>query len=346
MCKILILTESKNIKKLSSVINHVAIEITKSDDDGFGWSAMKKDGTIMGERSIEDKPRFSLNKPRLNVPYIKKNYEKIGEYGKPSGPAIFHGRTSTNQLGLINTHPIERDGMYLVHNGVVENEGSDYKMKTNNDTEHLVHYLTTKGIEGIEKNLSGYFAFGAIDSKSGRLHVSKCDTASLYTTYIETIDSHVFATTRALIEDLCKKFEWLYMPIEAVQDFSYLVFERNNCLENRTITFQGIKSRWVAESRSTSLHYLGGDYTRSFAPIEAHKPVASDYGAPFGTEYDLDGYIRKLNNEANETWSYWLANVRVPFEDWKKLDIEAKISCDIIDEYGNPIEPDEFKNNK
>lgn len=330
MCKVLFFTETKDIKNFPAVVNHIAHQITKQDDDGFGWAALTKSGRVMGEKSIEDKPRYTLNRIRMTAPYLKETYQKIGQHSKPQGPAIFHGRTSTNQLGMLNTHPIDKNNFYLVHNGVVDNEGPEYSMKTTNDTEHLVHYLSTEGMSGIEKHLSGYFAFGAIDVNSKKLHIARCNMAFLLTTYIKTIDSHIFATTRELIESTCKKFQWEYMPIESVQDFTYIVFNSNEVVECREIKFQGIKTTYQTAMMGTSLHY---------------SPIAeSSWSQPNPNDVpDLNGYLDKIETSANSSWKFYLNDTQLELSEFLRLSDTEKLKCDVYDDNFRSVEPDYFK---
>lgn len=170
MCKVMAFSNFSKFKSMENAVNNALVQVTHEETDGYGYAIQTKSG-VFGERGLNtENCQFNMNKTDLNLPFIQKNTERFGQLDKVIGAAIFHGRTSTNQVNLINTHPINKNGWSLIHNGVVTNHGPKYKMVTSNDTEHLVHYLSEKGIHELAKNLTGYYAVCAIDPK-GQLHV-------------------------------------------------------------------------------------------------------------------------------------------------------------------------------
>lgn len=329
MCKVLMLTNSKNVKNFSKLVNTIQREITKHDDDGFGWVCQGPSG-IVGERTLNDKHTYRLNKKLFRADFIKKTYEVIGDRTqKPIGAALFHGRTSTNNVSLINTHPISRDGFHLIHNGVVSNEGPEYEMKTTNDTEHLAHYLSTQGIESIEKYISGYFAIGAI-GPDGTLHVAKCATAQLYATYITSIDSYVFGTTDDLIKTVCKKMGWKHLPCEIVDDNVYMTFLNNKQTSFRKIKTLGMKNSYQRDMMSTSLHYLN-DFNSNDSIVDS---IPNTDSVP-----DYNGYLDRIELEANSSWRFYFKDTQLDYSEFIRLQDTEKLQCDVYDDSGCFIEP-------
>lgn len=278
MCKVMMLTSGKKIKDLKKLVNTVQTLITATDRHGFGWSAQGKSG-VFGERMTDMHHGYRLDTDRHKVllPLVKHTYNNYGSKSEIVGPMLFHGRTSTNDKTLQNTHPIVKNDWYLIHNGVVRNHGPEYPMTTTNDTEHLVQYLSTTGVSDIEKYLTGYYALGAI-SPEGKLHVVRDSVASLYVAWNRTLESYIFATTTDLIEDLAELMKYKIGPIERVEDNVYAIFDGN-----KQTLFETIKPRGYdyqeSKHASASLGYnLDGAKT--------YKP--GDYADYKSNRYDYD----------------------------------------------------------
>jgi predicted glutamine amidotransferase len=340
MCKVLILTNGAKIKRFERVVNHVAELITKYDNDGFGYAALGKQG-VFGERSTSKNPKSRLSNLALEIkePFVSKTHEIFGTPDSVIGPVLLHGRTSTNVLGLKNTHPITRNNWALIHNGVVTNNGPSYPMQTDNDTEHLVHYLSTQGMKGIESNLSGYFAFGAIDN-DGKLHVSRCTRAPLVAAWIESIHSFVFATTADLIEDLCEKFKWTYGPLDNVKDNQYIVFKGNNVLSIKTHAFKGYLTQRESILMAKSLHYLEGD-----SKVETYGHVYD--GSNDNDEItDIDNYtayIEALDYVDGACKIYDQRDFEIDAETFRRMSDDERLRCTVYLPDGSLLTPSRAK---
>jgi predicted glutamine amidotransferase len=326
MCKVLMLTNGAKIKSLTKVINKSAELITKYDRDGFGYAALGKSG-VFGEKSIATTHKSRLNNVKLEVklPIVTKTHEIFGTPDAVTGPIMFHGRTSTNVLGLNNTHPISRNNWHLIHNGVVSNNGPSYKMQTDNDTEHLVHYLSTQGIDGIVNNLSGYFAIGAI-SPDGKLHVARCTRAPLVMAWIESIHSYAIATTQDLIEDLCTAFKWKRGPIDRVKDNVYSVFDGNTMLFSREHTFKGYLTERETKLMDKSLHYLKQDDSE-LSSTYGHVYEGYSIEKSIQTDNDLNDYIEALDFVTPDCQIFNEYEEQIEYETFMRLSDSERLRC-------------------
>ncbi len=289
MCKVLMFTNGSKVSNLKNYVNVIKKHITKQDDDGFGWCASGVAG-VFGERMTEmhHTYRLDVNEASCNVAMIKPTYNSFGAKSDVAGPMLFHGRTSTNDRTLRNTHPIIKNGWTLIHNGVVNNRGPDYKQITTNDTEHLVQYMSTTGISGVEKFVSGYYAFGAID-QDGRLHVARDGVARLVMAWSRTIESFIFATTIELLKGVAKELKLKIGPIDLVEDNIYAIYERNKEVECRYITPRGYDYKEYGYARK-SLHYLGDDElneTKPWSKIEVGGKAVNIIDATKSDEFRL-----------------------------------------------------------
>lgn len=339
MCKVMMLTNATKIKNLQQVINKSAELITKSDDDGFGWLAQGKNGNFGERTTLTNKFRTRLGKPRLfnklkSLPFIELTYEFIGQESNINGGIMLHGRTSTNNVTLENTHPITKNGWSVIHNGVVSNTGETYTQATTNDTEHIAHYLSINGIKGVEDNLSGYYAVGAFNNDN-EMHIIKDSIASLVMTYSSTIDSYIYATTDDLITSLCKQYKWQFEPIAKVKNNVHLVYRNNNIIHYAPINPIGMKSQYEQDKMSTSLHYLKHDdedmkwnsreldttnWNRGIETIYAQDELMSDIG---------------LLEEIDEMAKYYNiidgTDKDLTYHEFSKLRPEEKLDCIFID---------------
>ena len=251
MCKIIAFTDTKKIN-LKSCVNEIGNTLLKTEVDGFGYAVKGKSG-VFGEKAIVKHFKSRLGSKPIMLPIVKQRYMSFGTPDELTGPGIFHGRTSTNSDGLINTHPMQRPDdkglWHLIHNGVVDDYGPKYSKLTDNDSEDVLHRLMV-GIEHnaggltdnpmleIEQTLEGYYAFACIDS-DGLLHVAKDSYADLYMAWSDKLNTFIFATTEGLINKLNKMLSAEFGPIDEVEDDVYMVFNGNELIYHQTIEPRG-----------------------------------------------------------------------------------------------------------
>ena len=259
MCLVLALTNTKNIK-LSQCLNDIGNTLLASEDDGFGYAIQGREG-VFGEKTIAR--RFRTRLGRINpvkLPIVKKQYESFGKPTELIGPGIFHGRTSTNVVNLINTHPMQLEGWNLIHNGVVDDLGPAYVKKTDNDSEDVLRRLldglnNVNPMIEIEKYLQGYYAFAAIDPQ-GRLHIGRDDIAPLHIAYSAKLDTFIIGTTEGLILKVSKILDAKIGPIDEIESETYCIFKGNeliHCQDFKALGYTRRQSQWASESLGREL---------------------------------------------------------------------------------------------
>ena len=262
MCKIAVLTSTKKIKnsKKMDLLYSINQAVCASERHGFGWYH----ASGFGEKTLNAQDYLSLYDQDSMINVIDLKSEVIGkkdlftkDWSKLTNTSmLFHGRTSTNNVSLINTHPISKDGFNLIHNGVVTNNGPTYQMETTNDTEHLVHYLSqTNDSSLIEKHLSGYYAFASINPK-GQLILCRDKIAPLYIAYVKTIESYFIATTSDIITEVCSDMNWSLksQPI-AIKDNLYMIYEENILKSYKSIKSLGYMTQYEVDMIDVSMSY-------------------------------------------------------------------------------------------
>lgn len=222
MCKLLGFSIGKKLEqeRVFEIIK-TARDLLKDQKDGFGYAL--SGGDIEGITSLRlttgSLLGYQYQNPQawedvVNVPYQAKGAIK----GCTAG--IFHGRTSTNDLGVENTHPFVNETLALVHNGIVEYSGEKRKKLGTCDSEDLFNTFTIgKGWEELNKYYSGYAGLLLL-RPAGEVTIYRDETPSLYVCKVR--GGIVFGTTLGDVSEFAKLFDespnapWMLKPDRAV----------------------------------------------------------------------------------------------------------------------------------
>lgn len=328
MCKIITLTNISRVKSLKKLVNKCAALVSESERDGFGYAIQTATG-VYGERTLRPESFVrSIARPIFEAPFASPQYERFGTQEKATGAALFHGRTSTNDVSLLNTHPIQKHDWTLIHNGVVSNHGPEYIQTTSNDTEHLVEYMATTGISGIETHLTGYYAFAAL-APDGTLHVVRDSTASLYVASVESIDSLIFATSEDHINQLCDEMSWKPSVVAAVVENSYIQFSAGAIVSHTTIKPRGrtsYESSFASRSLGRSLESL--DVASTFQKPETFRlDDMVEYSAADNSE---SLFLREIEMHGDSSYTFRCDGRDLSFDEFMDLDDDEKLCCEVI----------------
>lgn len=333
MCKIMVFTnlskaKAKDLPKLVNTIGR-----TLNEPHGFGYAIQGENG-LFGERTLKTqsfKSALSRSLPEFN--FLNRTYNRIGTRSPIIGAGIFHGRTSTNDKTLINTHPIQKHGWTVIHNGVVSDHGPKYNMITTNDTEHIVERLATGGIESIETHLTGYYAVAAFDHE-GLLHVFRDDRAPLYFAEVETIGSYVFATTESSIEKVCSEMKWKVSVIQPLADNYYTVWNGNSLVSESTFQPRGAtfdENKWATESlREFKSSYSG--YSSLYSDSKETEPYSRDEMKFLEETETLDASYLILDYREN----------RIDLTEFRTYSPDEKLCCLIVRPDGTVMDPADY----
>jgi predicted glutamine amidotransferase len=342
MCQIVVLTSTKKLKNLKQANSVISNLFMKTQKDGYGYAVLGKSG-VYGERSLESVFKSKIGSPNSGVPecIIQPTSNHFGTVSDPMGGAIFHGRTSTNFKGLLNCQPIVKDNWSLIHNGVVTNSGPKYDKITSNDSEDCLHYLSTTGVKGIEDNLSGYYAIGAIDPE-GNLHVIKDRVANLYVALNHTLDCLVFATTDTLIKSISKGMHWKVGTIERVKDDIHLVFNPNGELVSNTgiksLGFGYDESRYAEQSLGYKVSYTNDNETYYTGVDNQESNLRSDQS--------LIQYEAELECMDNSYKVYDMHDVELTISEFRLMTDRDKHACTVVRPDGTVVDPYDYYTEK
>jgi predicted glutamine amidotransferase len=359
MCKIITFTDTKKLN-LKKHVNGLANILLKTEKDGFGY-AIEGDKGVFGEKC--DKKHFKSrhsSKYKVNLPVITTRYSEFGIWSANlTGPGIFHGRHSTNQPGIINTHPMQRpdkDGTWhLIHNGVVTDVGAPYAKLTDNDSEDVLYRLMN-GINEVERFLEGYYAFAAIDPK-GQLHIARDGYATLHMAWSAELETYIIATTEELLTSVGKMVGAKLGPIDEIEEDIYLIMKGNKLLHKQYITPLGFTVQQSSKAKGSIGRELvpitggGGELkSKGNTVSEAEwsrlvKALNSAYGGDTERLDDAETDYYKYRNEIdNMDVSYTITDMDGVFlkvHEFRKLDHISQELCTIIRSDGTVVELDD-----
>lgn len=311
MCKLLILTKTGEVQrtgKLNGLLTHAAGLVGSTELDGFGYALGDRiTGKAVIERSLEIGKRFAPDltfaadgtltqrkRPAAAPFFITREAAEADDAGLEAisaGPLIMHGRTSTNVGGLINTHPMVNKDVILCHNGVVTYSGPAYKKRTENDSEDLTFAFRKFGLKGAAKRLSGYYAFGALNTTDRTLTVARDAIASLHGAWLPGVDSWCFGTSAKHVLSVAK---FLGESLSEADVMEY----RKDCYsvfsyEGALISSDAFHSRGYTEREASkagkslgrSLSAAGKRSNHSASKYDPWGIEDYDYNTVYGTEY-------------------------------------------------------------
>lgn len=243
MCKILAITNLKNVELDSKIMKNVRDIVCEWNKDGFGY-ALSDGINIKCEKFIkpdefEEMSNIKFRSSMMDYPFLEETHRDYGSLKKRPISLIAHGRTSTNSVSVAACHPFLDDDnkptKAFIHNGVISDENvHDFKLKTSNDTEILANVFWNFGVDGMEE-ITGYYAtMNLFDD--GRIHFVKDDMADLYFAYVLDIDSYIVATKKEMIEKLCELQDWENYMIKEIKPCVDFIVRENEIIEYSTFT--------------------------------------------------------------------------------------------------------------
>jgi len=211
MCKLLCIVDIENQDKALEFSEMAVKPMTLRDDDGLGVVLMGDQG--MGIERWLKPSEFptaqavcdpSLSKYQALLP---SGYNTEGETSQTGIYAIgVHSRMATGPVCLENVHPFVRDGLALIHNGVISNHTNFKKEVSSCDSEALLSlYLENKAkdsladVQHVCDDATGWYAFMVFNPADQSVTIVKDDTTSLYFAHVAGIGT-VFCTTEEIIK--------------------------------------------------------------------------------------------------------------------------------------------------
>jgi hypothetical protein len=328
MCKLLIIRGLNGpVGEFETTLKKIAESMNKTERDGLGITAsIKGKSKIYAKKFLNPLEASFLVSPVVS-PFSETTIEESYSLSKEDviEDIIIHGRTSTNSLGLINTHPLSKNGIHLSHNGVVEDSGPAFEKKTDNDTELLLErYLD--GIESIEKYISGYYAFATLEDNTKNLHIVRDNIAPLYYSKYPYRGFVVecFATTKELIK-IVNEFAENIVPV----------------LDNVSIFYgpDGLKTRHFLPKGRTkysdnlSFLSLGKELGKGDSGLISERDLY---------EIDSDSFLFEIEQSADDSWTFLLDGETLSLSDFFELNYSTQLLCTVIRSDGTICSADDM----
>ena len=302
-----------------------ARDLLKDQKDGFGYAL--SGGEISGITSLRlttgNLLGYQYQNPKnwsdvVNVPYQARGAIKACTAG------IFHGRTSTNDLGVENTHPFINDKLALVHNGIVEYKGEERKKVGTCDSEDLFNTFTIgKGWEELEKNYSGYAGL-LILKPNGELTIYRDETPTLYVCKVRS--GIVVGTSLSDVSTFAKLFDdapnapWMLKPDRAV------ICKNGEIVSKTKVRPMPRRSYGYKDSLSLGYNYSEMIHPKTKSKATDQKEMFPDYegginkyseewedGYQTGWEDSVEGKLETYSDESAD----FLAGYKEGYEDGK-----------------------------
>ena len=299
MCKIFVMTNVSKLtnKQIESIVNVVHGKMS-SEKHGFGFLYSTKNGFF--GRKFTNPNDFKVNPSSFGP--LARQFLSMGQEetlgfldSAPLGGLIVHGRTSTNDHTLVNTHPLTNEDFALIHNGIVENVGKEIKRKSTNDTEFILEHYFQGGIKQVSESIEGYYACAAINLKNKNTIIFRDSTARLFFAWSESLKSYIFATTEEIIKAVLKTLKLKAEISECAKNF-HAIFDVNG----KEIEFSNFMPRersfGVIDRSSLGYSPKYSNYDYIVAESNLYDIAEYEYKDQWGRDISEDRY------EAMDVW--------------------------------------------
>ena len=180
---------------------------------------------------------------------------------------IGHDRLATNGIvnNIHNCHPICKNNLAIVHNGIIVNEQAiklrhpEWKFQSEVDTEIIANYFIQENLDiksaldSLFCDIYGMTSICVIDSTNRRM-IAATNNGSLY--YLED-EQHryiIFASEKYVLETLQKKIKALNLGIiSQIKPYEYISVSADDALK---ITYGVIKKRVGIPDRNKKVHLV------------------------------------------------------------------------------------------
>lgn len=263
MCKIAAVAGIKKAKAKDvwDFMEFLGSQIGFGNNDGLGYAAVTKAGSLFGERWLYNNQAFAVNDSKADK-FIdqlkghvseKKAYNSFGTIDKEHATSILlHTRFATTGHGMKNTHPfvdsLEKPTMALIHNGMISNHHKLIKNYSTCDsetilTEYMKHDVETdvKHFQKVANVIEGWYAAMLINDK-GYIDIFT-DGTRLGFAFIHDLDCFVFSTDVNDIIEVANTFGYKYSHVSKIKKGVYL---RVDAFTGRLLTKSKFKpiERW------------------------------------------------------------------------------------------------------
>ena len=283
------------------------------EKDGFGYAVRTSRG-LYGERYVNPNDFTGVGGAQALDDYLDPISDAIdfeadttGRLGKLKGGLIVHGRTSTNDLDIENTHPFIKKQWALAHNGIVTYDGPDRHKRGVCDSEDILNsFVYGDGLTEMSKFYTGYAAVLALPPKWGFI-AYRDDKAPLYVCMtigngVGERVAYAFATKPEHLYSILKKAEIRHTrPMKMKDEHAILI--KGDRLEAsvkvETHDGPGYRVTSYSEEKATGVPAYGGSSTYAAQP----STYSSNTHSRVITGYNRGNKTKKQSSFGGNDWS-------------------------------------------
>lgn len=337
MCKVAMFSgiKASKIQEAWQLSKALAPHMSVNDDDGFGYAAITKDGTVFGERWLDPSQAFSYREDNKRdkelveslgdaLEPLSSDYSQVGNPTKTlRGKAvsiILHARFATCEKGLRNVHPFFYKGAALIHNGVISNEKQlmlkydrENTRLTTCDSESLVYsYVENNikaepnGIQTLGSETGGYYACAVLTKGPDGapiMDVFKSASAPLYGTYVPQLGCFVYCTSQDILKDALRECGFTWYRFYKINPGNLI---RHNAVTGKSKVVSSFSERVYSNNSYSGYSGYRGQY---YDDLEYSDTPGAMY--PYGRTNDLvssdksTGKIIDASGDFTKTYSSW-----------------------------------------
>lgn len=230
MCKIaaIPMVNNKNRAKVKRLMRSLQKEMTKNDQEGFGYMAVGSKG-LYGEKWLNPVDAWSKGKQDPNQKQLgilntvlerEMPYDSFGHNTNDFTSVALHARMATCEKSIENTHPFvtEDRTVGLIHNGIISNHHRFKKSYSTCDSEALLTQYLASDVANFPKQLStamfpveGWFAAAVFAKRlDGQwvLDLFRDDHTPIEAVYVPAVGGLVFCTKADMVVEACRALGW------------------------------------------------------------------------------------------------------------------------------------------
>ena len=345
MCKLLIVTGITESRVAHEFMRRMAVPMSKTNDHGIGYSAIKSNGDMFSERWHRNYSFMDYNSIMIPevaeqlLPYIQRlpygaletNYSQYGEIDYDDMQTLtMHTRWATCGREFANTHPFIDQDTSLIHNGTIRNADSLKVNKISScDSEAALQTYLDQGVFGDSSKakkwldiLSGSWAFGILSRDAANVRILDVvkGSSTLYYMEIEGL-GRVFTTDKDDAVTVCRD-----MALTFIKEPEYMITDsmfRFNAVTGVLMESIDIKPKYVTTSGYTgNYNWQSGRSGSSNSNPSKNQPTSTAYTSNQRTSLEDSEYPDLCNK--NGGWdtnkvSKYIENINEPLLD--RLDI-------------------------
>jgi hypothetical protein len=211
------------------------------DNDGLGYMAMTSKG-MFGERWFNPKDAFINRGEWTNIEEkIKETFDGVLEGSQgyvpfkqnneaataPIQSVIMHTRYATCEKAMKNVHPFYRDGVALIHNGVISNVRELKQISSTCDSEGILNSYVDNDVAKNPDNISkvgnflrGSYTCGVLTRNAEGVGIVDIFRSSpnLSACFIRELDALVFVTSEQMLIAACRSLGWKHGAFMQLKD--------------------------------------------------------------------------------------------------------------------------------